>query len=115
MAAFPTFSSAKITSCGEIPSISANANDVKSPTDAGYVVTWRRTTRNTRASTANLDYIGVTDYATWTTFINTYGTFASFDFTVPKAGGTYTVRFVQRPSTRYNSPYWSSSFTLEEV
>jgi len=115
MAAFPTFANALITACGEIPSTSAKAADVKSPTEAGYVVTWKRTTRNTRAWSVHLGYIDSTDYVTWTAFIATYGTFGSWDFTVPKAGGTYSVRFVERPSTPYKAPYWSSSFMIEEV
>ena len=115
MADFPTFTHALITACGEIPSTSARASDVKSPTEAGYVVTWKRTTRATRAWRVTLQYIDVTDYATWTAFIAAQGTFAAFDFIVPKAGGTYSVRFVGRPSTPYSAPYWSSSFEVEEV
>jgi len=115
MADFPTFSHALITACGEIPSTSARASDVKSPTETGYVVTWKRITRATRAWRVTLRYIDQADYATWTEFIATYGTFAAFNFTVPKAGGTYSVRFIERPSTPYSAPYWSSSFGLEEV
>ena len=115
MADFPTFSHALIAACGEIPSTSARASDIKSPTEAGYVVTWKRTTRATRAWRVTLRYIDQADYATWTAFIATCGTFAAFNFTVPKAGGTYSVRFIERPSTPYSAPYWSSSFGLEEV
>lgn len=79
------------------------------------MVTWTRTTRDVKAWRVLLSYIDSTDYATMSAFIATYGTVGSWDFTLPKAGTTHTVRFVKRPSMPYSAPYWSCAFDIEEV
>ena len=112
---FPTFQSAKITSCGEIPSTAETYANVRSSSESGYVVTWRRSTGHISAWAVQLSYINIADHTTWKNFINAVGSTVEFSFILPKLLTNVVVRLIEIPSIPYKAPYWYSAFRIEEI
>ncbi len=113
MADFPTLSSGVMGY--PLSEGSLGFADLRTPTDAGYVKTRRRFTRDPKKWT--VVYRGLTDadYTTMASFISTYGTTGKFNWTHPVDSSTKVVRFSKRPSLVKRSPYWEMTCELEEV
>jgi len=113
MADFPTLSSGVLAYPFKEEGL--GVADLRTPTDAGYVITRRRFTKDPKKW--GVVYKGLTDadFTTMSSFISTQGTTGKFNWEHPVSGDTKVVRFVKRPALVRKNRYWEMSCELEEV
>ena len=113
MADFPTLSEGVLGY--PLSEGSLGVADLRTPTDAGYIITRRRFTKDPKKWTVAYKGLTDSDYTTMSNFISTYGTTGKFNWTHPVSGDTKVVRFAKRPQLTKRNIRWEMTCELEEV
>lgn len=97
------------------PSEAAKGSDIRTETEAGYVVTRNRYSRIPDVLSCDYSQMLNPDYQLFKAFVALVGTSANFNWINPVTAETHDVRFLVRPEFVYRGLHWYTSVELEEL
>lgn len=112
---FPTLTVQPSGDFSEKPSEAEDSADIRTKSDAGYVITRRRFTRVPNVFTFSYWPLAFEDAGLLRTFIEKVGVSVSFDWIHPVNKTIHHVRFSKRPRLIYRGLHWNTDIELEEV
>lgn len=115
MIVFPNLSIKPSGDLGEGPSKAADTADIRTPSEAGFVITRRRFTYVPKVFSFSYWPLSESDYAVLSEFVDDVGTTQSFEWAHPLTDEIYEVRFLKRPKFVYRGVHWATDIELESL